>query len=606
MATAESNSAGPRPSALFGVETSMAGRAWRLRAADARAVASLQQKLGLSEIVARLLAAREFDDELAPRFLDPRLRDCLPDPSHLKDMDKAVARLAEAVEQGEPIAVFGDYDVDGATSAAIIHRYFAAIGVPLRVYVPDRVREGYGPNAPALLRLKAAGIRVVVTVDCGIAAHAPLAAAKDAGLDVIVVDHHAAEANLPAAAAVINPNRLDETSPHKSLAAVGVAFLLLVALNRELRRRGRFAAGAEPELMALLDIVALGTVCDVVPLTGLNRAFVAQGLKIMTQRLNPGIAALAEVGRINERMSAYHAGFIIGPRINAGGRVGEADLGWRLLACGDAVEARRLAEKLDALNRERQAIEAEVLAQSIGSAERAIAGGAAVVIVASELWHPGVIGIVASRLVERVRRPACVVAIVDGIGKGSGRSIVGVDLGAAVIAARQAGLLINGGGHKMAAGFTVAADKIEAFGRFMSDRLGAAVTVASADPSLSIDAALAAEAASVELIQELERLAPFGVDNAEPRVVLTAARLAHIEPVGEKHYRCILPLERGGRLKAMAFRAVGTPLGDGLLAHRGNVVHLAGRLRADNWNGRQGLQFIIEDAAPARLDGYLR
>jgi single-stranded-DNA-specific exonuclease len=582
----------------------MNGRAWRLREAEPRRAATLRQKLALSEISARLLAARGFDVETAPRFLDPRLRDELPDPSHLKDLDKSVERLADAVVATEPIAVFGDYDVDGATSAALLHRYLAMAGAPLRVYVPDRVREGYGPNVPALRALKAEGARVVVMVDCGVTAHEPLAAARDLGLDVIVVDHHAAEPTLPPALAIINPNRLDETSPHRGLAAVGVAFLLVVALNRELRRRGHFVSGGEPDLLSLLDLVALGTVCDVVPLTGLNRALVSQGLKVMARRANAGIAALAEVAGVGEQIGAYHAGFVIGPRINAGGRVGASELGWRLLATQDPIEARALAARLDALNRERRAIETEVLSEAEHGAERAIAAGAAIATVSGRHWHPGVIGIVAARLVERLGFPACVIAIAGGLGKGSGRSIPGVDLGAAVIAARQAGLLVNGGGHKMAAGFTVAEDKIEALGAFLAQRLAPAVAAARLDASLSIDAVLAADGASIELAGEIEKLAPFGVGNPEPRLVLAAARLAYVDTVAEKHLRLSLPLERGGQLRAMAFRAVGSALGNGLLAHRGGLVHLAGRLRLDHWKGRESAQIAVEDAAPALQSGY--
>ena len=591
--------------ACLGVEASVSGRRWRERVAqgrdaDERTARAIAQKLDLPEIVARLLAARGLDTQTAPAFLEPRLRDALPDPGHLKDMEKAAARLADAVERGERIAIFGDYDVDGATSAALLFRYLAQLGAAPMVYVPDRMKEGYGPNAPALLKLGEEGAKVIVTVDCGILAHAPLAAAAAAGLHVIVVDHHAAEPSLPPAFAAINPNRLDETSPLKTLAAVGVAFLLLVALNRELRRRGKFASGGEPALMELLDLVALGTVCDVVPLTGLNRVLVAQGLKVMARRANAGLAALAEVARINEPLGAFHSGFLLGPRVNACGRVGESTLGWRLLASDDPVEARALAERLDAHNRERQAIEAEVLAQAIARAMEQAAGGRPVVTVAGRNWHPGVVGIVASRVVERIGRPACVVGIIDGVGKGSGRSIAGADLGAAVIAARQAGLLVNGGGHKMAAGFTVAEDKIEAFAEFVAERLAPAVAAAGGVPALTIDAPLAPDGATRDLLAQLERLAPFGVGNGEPRLALTAARIGFVDPAGEQHLRVAIPLERGGRLKAIAFRAAGTPLGNALLAHRGGALHLAGHLRADRWNGRDDVQFIIEDAAVVR------
>lgn len=586
--------------ACLGVEASASGRRWRERVAEERTQRAIAQKLDLPEIVARLLAARGLDAETAPAFLDPRLRDALPDPAHLKDMEKAAARIADAIERGERIAIFGDYDVDGATSAALLHRYLARLGAPPLVYVPDRMKEGYGPNAPALLRLGQEGAKVVVTVDCGILAHAPIAAAAAGGLHVIVVDHHAAEPALPPAYASINPNRLDETSPFKTLAAVGVAFLLLVALNRELRRRGRFTNGGEPDLMDLLDLVALGTVCDVVPLVGLNRVLVAQGLKVMARRANAGLAALAEVARIAEPLGAFHSGFLLGPRVNACGRVGESALGWRLLATDDPAEARTLAARLDGYNRERQSIEAEVLAQAVARAQQQAAEGRAVVTVAGRAWHPGVVGIVASRVVERIGRPACVVGIANGVGKGSGRSIAGADLGAAVIAARQAGLLVNGGGHKMAAGFTVAEDKIDAFAAFVAERLAPAVAAAGGVAPLTIDATLSADGATRDLLAHFERLAPFGVGNAEPRLALTAARIGFVDPVGEQHLRVAIPLERGGRLKAVAFRSVGQPLGNMLLANRGGTLHLAGHLRADRWNGRDDVQFVIDDAAAVK------
>ncbi len=572
-----------------------------MRAADERVARTLCERLSLPELIGRILAARGLTADAAPRFLEPRLRDLLPDPSHLKDLDRAAERLADAIDAGERIAVFGDYDVDGATSAALIHRYLARLGAPPLVYVPDRIAEGYGPNEAALRQLREQGAAVVITVDCGTTAHAPLAVARDIGLDVIVVDHHAAEPALPPAFAVINPNRLDETSPHKTLAAVGVAFLLLVGLNRRLRQKGRFAAAPEPDLLRLLDLVALGTICDVVPLAGLNRALAAQGLRVMAQRANAGIAALAEIARVDESLRAYHAGFILGPRVNAGGRVGEAALGWKLLATDDAAEARRVAALLDGFNRERQAIEGEVLAQALVRAQTAAAAGDPAIVVAGQGWHPGVIGIVASRLVERLGRPVCVIGVSEGIGRGSGRSVAGADLGAAVIAARQAGLLINGGGHRMAAGFTVRVDKIEALASFLSERLREAVGRAGATSALTLDAALAVDGANEELFASLERLAPFGVGNPEPRFLLIGARLGYVDAVGESHLRCMLPRERGGQLKAIAFRAAGTPLGEALLAGRGGALHLAGHLRADRWNGRDEVQFVIEDAAPAHF-----
>jgi len=585
---------------VFGVERSICGRRWRLRAADRSEGQAVAERLALPEIVGRLLAQRGIDHNDAPGFLAPRLREQLPDPSHLRDMEVAAARLVHAVREGETIAVFGDYDVDGATSAALLLRFFAAVGGRTRVYVPDRLREGYGPNTPALLRLHAEGARVVVTVDCGTNAHLPLAEVAAAGLEVIVVDHHVAEPLLPRAAAIVNPNRLDEESPHGALAAVGVAFLLVVAVNRALRRAGWYARGrAEPDLMGWLDLVALGTVCDVVPLAGLNRAFVAQGIKVARRNANPGLAALAAIAGVSEPLDAYHLGFVFGPRVNAGGRVGAADLGARLLATDDPALAADLAQRLDAHNRERRDIETRTLEAAIAMVEEA-AQPPALVFAAATDWHPGVIGIVASRLKERYERPACVVALGDGIGRGSGRSIAGLPLGPAVIAARQAGLLINGGGHAMAAGFTVAAERLDALREFLVERLGDGLDRGRLVPELRVDAALSLGAAQAELISHIERLAPFGAGNPEPRFVLPAVRVVHTEAVGNGHLRCTLanPLDTA-RLRAIAFRTVGTPLGQFLAETRGAAVHVAGHLRRDTWRGGDAVQLLIDDAAPA-------
>ena len=585
---------------FLAVERSVCGRRWRLRGGDNREAQLFAERLGLPEIVGRLLAQRGIDYDQAPGFLAPRLRDQFPDPSHLRDMDVAVARLVRAVCEGETIAVFGDYDVDGATSAALMARFFAAVGGRTRIYVPDRLREGYGPNTSALLRLQSEGARVIVTVDCGTNAHLPLADAAAAGLEVIVVDHHVAEPLLPCAAAVVNPNRLDEESPHGVLAAVGVAFLLVVAVNRALRQAGWYVGERmEPDLMGWLDLVALGTVCDVVPLAGLNRALVAQGIKVARCNANPGLAALAAVAGINEPLDAYHLGFVLGPRVNAGGRVGAADLGARLLSTDDSMLAADLARRLDEYNRERRDIEAHTLEAAIATVE-GVAQSPVLVFAAEENWHPGVIGIVAARLKERYERPACVVALAEGVGKGSGRSIAGLPLGPAVIAARQAGLLINGGGHAMAAGFTVAAGKIEALREFLVERLGNGLDHERLVPELRVDGALSLGAAQAGLISHIERLAPFGAGNPEPRFAFTRVAVAHAEVVGSGHLRCILadPLD-AARLRAIAFRAAGTPLGQFLGETRGITIHLAGHLRRDSWVGGDAVQLFIDDAAPA-------
>jgi single-stranded-DNA-specific exonuclease len=588
------------PTDVLGVERSVCGRRWRWRGGDARAGQEIAERLALPEIVGRLLAQRGVDLDHAPGFLRPRLREQLPDPAHLRDMADATARLVRAVRDGETIAILGDYDVDGATSAALLARFFGAIGTPVRVYVPDRLREGYGPNAAALLRLRGEGAGVVVTVDCGTTAHLPLAEAAENGLDVIVVDHHVAEPLLPRAVAVVNPNRLDEDSPHGGLAAVGLAFLLVVAINRALRRAGWYgAARPEPDLLGWLDLVALGTVCDVVPLVGLNRALVAQGIKVARRGANPGMAALAAIAGVKGQLDAYHLGFALGPRVNAGGRVGASDLGARLLATDDPALAAELAERLDHYNRERREIETRTLTAAIAMVEAA-PQAPVLTFAAADDWHPGVIGIVAARLKERYERPAMVVAVSNGVGRGSGRSIPGLPLGPAVIAARQAGLLINGGGHAMAAGFTVAAEKLEALREFLIERLGEGLDRQKLVPELAIDGALSAGSAQPELINQLDRLAPFGAANPEPRFVFPALRVAHAEIAGSAHLRCILadPLD-GARLAAIAFRAAETPLGRLLAETRGAAIHVAGHLRRDTWRGEGAAQVAIEDAALA-------
>src|SRR6478735_3972462 len=462
--------------AFLGVERSLTGRRWATRLGDERLALAIAQRHGLPDAISRLLAARDVDLDSVADFLEPTLRKFLPDPSHLKDMDEAVARLVRAVQTGERIVVFGDYDVDGATSSALLARFFRAVGGNVAVYIPDRRKEGYGPNTPALLSIKEQGAAVVITVDCGITAFEPLAEAKRAGLDLIVIDHHMAEIALPEAVAVVDPNRIDDASPHKHLAAVGVAFLLVVGVNRALREAGWYGTSRpEPDLRQWLDLVALGTVCDVVPLTGVNRALVRHGLKVMAERRNAGLAALADVARLKEPPGAYHLGFLLGPRVNAGGRVGQADLGARLLASDDVHEVGALALRLDEFNSERRAIERAVLDQAIARIEGLYGpdrkGLPAALVVESEGWHVGVIGIVASRLVERYGRPAFVIGMDGELGKGSGRSVRGVDLGAAVIAARQSGLLVNGGGHAMAAGLTVAKGTLPDLAKFLDDRI---------------------------------------------------------------------------------------------------------------------------------------
>jgi single-stranded-DNA-specific exonuclease len=591
----------PVQDAFLAVERSLTGKRWRARGADDRAALALAQRLELPEIVGRVLAARGVALDDAPRFLNPTLKECLPDPSRLRDMDRAVERLVAAITAGERVAVLGDYDVDGACSAAILARFFAGLGRDILVYVPDRVREGYGPNPAAVRRLHGEGATLLVTVDCGTTAFAALEEASRLGLDAIVVDHHVAEARLPDAVAIVNPNRLDDTGEHGELCAAGVTFLLVVALNRALRQSYWYGEGhPEPDLMRLLDLVALATVCDVVPLTGINRALATQGLRVMARRGNAGIAALADAAGLAQRPDAYHAGFVLGPRVNAGGRVGESGLGARLLATDDAAEARALALRLDGYNTERQRIEEAVQDAAMAQAETQVSAGAAVILCAGEGWHQGVVGIVAGRIRERFDRPALVVAVEAGIARGSGRSIPGAALGPAVIAARQSGLIENGGGHAMAAGFTARADRLGELRAFLEDRLLAALGGALPVPALGIDGALAPQAATRDLVDLLDRVGPFGSGNPRPRFAFPAARVAWAEPVGGAHVRCRITAAGGGAaLKAIAFRAQGGPLGAALLTGRGTALHLAGHLRPDDWQGRAGAQLVIEDAAPA-------
>jgi single-stranded-DNA-specific exonuclease len=594
--------------AFLNVERSATGRRWARRPSDERLTLALAQGHGVPELVARVMAARGVTMDGAESYLSPTLRALMPDPSHLRDMDAAAARIARAVRAGEGIAILGDYDVDGATSAALLRRFLRCLGVDPAIHIPDRIKEGYGPNAPALEALARRGARLVITVDCGTTAFAPLEAASAAGLEVIVVDHHAAEARLPTALAVVNPNRLDDPSPHKSLCAAGVAFLLVVAVNRLLRSEGYYASGgrAEPDLMGWLDLVALGTVCDVVPLTGLNRALVSQGLKVMARRTNAGIRALSDLCKLTEKPDAFHAGYVLGPRVNAGGRVGASDLGVRLLSTDDAAEAARLAQLLDGHNAERRAVEADVLADALSRLEAdpsALLATPELVFAVGEGWHPGVIGIVAARLKERYNRPACVVAVDgDGVGKASGRSVRGVDLGAAVIAARQAGLLVAGGGHRMAAGFTAGRDRLDELKGFLAARIREQQALTGPPvPTLEVDGAISVHGVTTELVSLLDRLAPFGTGNAEPRFALMDARVVRADVVGQNHVRCIVTAGAGtgARLKAIAFRALDGDLGRLLLKSAGAPLHLAGYLRPDRWNGQDGVQLMIEDAAPA-------
>ncbi len=581
------------------VSESFSGRAWQIQPVDQESALSISQRLDLPDIVARILIGRGFGLDEIPSFLEPRLRDYLPDPSHLHGMEDAARRIADALEDNEPVGILADYDVDGATSCALLTRHLRALGASVAIDIPDRLDEGYGPNPKAFTRLEQQGCRLVVVLDSGTTAFEALSAAAAGGHEVIVVDHHVAEERLPEALAVINPNRVDQESPLGDLAAVGVTFMLAVALNRELRARGR-PADNEPDLRQWLDLVALGTVCDLVPLKGVNRALVAQGLKVAAKSTNPGLVALADAAKLGVVSEASHFGFALGPRINAGGRTGQSHLGANLLTGDDPAEVATIAAQLDALNQERRRIEKKVLNEALRQIEPAIADGPLLVAAATG-WSPGVVGVVASRLVERYHRPAIVIGLDDeGIGKGSGRSIKGFDLGAAVVAARQGGLLEQGGGHPMAAGLTIAESKVDAFRDFLRTHMQAAWGPGIPPPPvLQLDAELQPSSLTIELGAALERLAPFGRSNPEPRLWLPSAMLRDVRRIGENHLDCRIGDQHGARLRGVAFRIADLPLGQALLSAEGKSVHLAGRMKIDSWQGKQRVGFQIEDAAPA-------
>ena len=581
------------------VSASLTGRRWLWRRGEERVGLGIAQRLDLPELIGRLLAARGIGLDDARHFLEPTLRALLPDPSVLADMDAAAARLAAAVQRGETVAVFGDYDVDGACSAAIITTVLRGLGCPVLTHVPDRLLEGYGPNGPALLSLAGRGATLVVCVDCGTAAAAALAAVAGQA-DVVVLDHHVADGPPPPVLATVNPNRADCASGLGSLCAAAIAFLTAIATLRTLRRAGHFAGQAEPDLRELLDLVALATVCDVMPLTGLNRALVVQGLRVMARRARPGIAALLVAAAARDAPTAFTCGFALGPRINAAGRISTSDLGLRLLLSDDPVEARALAETLDSTNRNRQQVEASMLDAALQQAAEQSAAGHAVLLVHGEGWHPGVVGIVAGRIKERYNRPACVGALADGLVKGSGRSVAGVDLGRAVMAARQAGLLATGGGHAMAAGFSLHLDAMAGFHAFLNGRLAHAAALPRA-ADLSVEGTLAVPGATVDLAQQLARLSPFGNGNEEPVFVIPRAQVVRADRIGKEGatVRAYVQGEGGGpRLKTLLFRAREGALADALL-QPGAPLHLAGHLRAEEWNGTVTAGFFIVDAARA-------
>jgi len=586
----------------LGVDRSLTGRRWRERAADAETVRRHQLALGLSEPLARALAARGVADGGGEDYLNPTLKALFPDPSSFIDMDKAAGVLLDALVADRPMVVFADYDVDGASSAAQLVRWFRAMGKDLPIYVPDRMTEGYGPSPAAFRRLRAEGAELVVTVDCGAAAYEAIACASEIGLEVVVVDHHLMRDEIPACAALVNPNRPGCGSGQGVLAAAGVTFVLLAALTREARARGLYADRPEPDLRQWLDLAAMGAICDVTQLVGFNRALTSQGLKVMSAWRNPGLKALLDIAKSQGPATTFHAGFILGPRINAGGRIGRSDLGARLLSTDDPEEARGLAEELDALNASRKDVEREVQE----AAQRLIEhesnqDEAPMLLVAADGWHPGVIGIVAGRLRERYRKPVMVVGIdrAANVGKGSGRSQPGVNLGRAVQAAFDEGLLLAGGGHAMAAGLTVKPDTIPELRAFLCEQVAAEAASAAAEDALDIDALITTRGADRALLADFARLAPFGPGNPEPTFGFADVRVERPMALRGGHVRVTLTDRSGGRLKAVAWRCEETDLGRRLL-QEGGAVHVAGKLKADDWQGRASVELEIEDVADPR------
>ncbi len=579
---------------------SVKGLKWSVLNPDERVVLTLTQKLGISELLARVLANRGVANaDSATKFLDPKVRDLLPDPFLLKDMDKAASKLADCVINKEKITIFGDYDVDGATSSALLKRFFRDVGLDAGLYIPNRILEGYGPNLEALKKLKDEGNSLVITVDCGIVSFEPIKGAKDYGLDIIVLDHHLSTDEMPEAYAVVNPNRFDDEFEFKSLAAVGVAFLTVVAIRAKLRDKGFFEKTKEPNLLDYLDLVALGTVCDVMQLNNVNRAFVSQGLKLISQRKNLGIATLSNVARLEVVPQSYHLGFVIGPRINAGGRVGEGLLGAKLLSTLDPMEAFNIATRLEQLNDERRSIEALILEEVINEIEAKQLYSKSLIVVTGNNWHQGILGILASRIKEKYNRPAAIISFVDGIGKGSARSITGIDLGSLLASAKQKGILIHGGGHAMAGGFTIEEAKVSEFQAFATESLGNTDTVFTKAKEYEVDAVLSLSAVNGELNRTMNRAAPFGNGNHQPRFALVNITVVNIHIVGKIHFMVIVADKKADRnmkntLKCMLFKAVDSELGKFITKNKGKEVTLIGFIQGNIYDSEKA-DFIIED-----------
>lgn len=574
---------------------SLTKKRWLLRAYEESHVLTFMQKLNLSPTIARFLAMRNVGLEAAPLFLEPSLRDHLPDPLLLKDMDKAVNRLLQAITSREKILVWGDYDVDGATSSALLCRFFKAIGLPVAIYIPDRIKEGYGPNIPGIEKFKAQGYTLMITVDCGTTSFDALEATN--GMDVIILDHHTAEARLPLVHAIVNPNRLDESEEASQtfghLAAVGISYLCVIALNRALRQAGFYKDKREPNLLELLDLVALGTVCDVMPLTGLNRTFVAQGLKVMAGRKNIGIRALSDRAAMNESPTPYHLGFILGPRINAGGRVGESFLGARLLSTENPEEAFEIAQKLDAYNQERRILEADALEQALVQVDPT----APILLVDHDNWHEGVIGIVAGRLKEKYHKPTAVIAWNrEGMGKASARSIPGFDFGRFIHKAHHLGLILGGGGHGMAAGFSLRKDQLPSLKNFLTDEFNRLGDDVDLRPTLLCDGYLDFRSITQELMEEIRALSPFGMGNPNPKFIFTDVMVQSYQLIKDQHLRCRFSQGDGVILEGMGFRLKDTSLGNVLMDASRRPLNLMASPKLDTWGGKTKITLMIEDA----------
>lgn len=581
---------------------SLRGLKWIVEQVDERVIANLTQKLGISEILAVILHNRDVKDVVdAESFLDPKIRHYLPNPFELKDMKKAVDRIVQAIQNKEKITIFGDYDVDGATSSALLKRFFRDIGIDADIYIPNRIEEGYGPNVEAFQSIMSTGTKLIITVDCGSVSFDPIAYAEDNGTNVVILDHHLSLETLPKAHAIVNPNRIDETFSFKTLAAVGVTYLTIIAIKSTLSKNGYFDGKEELNLLQYLDLVALGTVCDVMSLKGINRAFVAQGLKLINSRSNTGLSALAEIVKLAPEAYSYHLGYVLGPRINAGGRVGEGRLGSILLSTEDYSEAFDIANKLESLNEERRAIEAVTIEDALSYIESNKLFEKPIIIVKGQGWHQGILGILASRIKEKYNKPSAVISVSDGVGKGSARSITGIDIGSMMSVARSENLLIQGGGHAMAAGFTVEENKIDDFYNFMCNKLANSDEMFEKAREIKIDAIVSVGSVNGKLVEELNASAPFGAGNTQPRLALMDVVLVSARIVGRSHIMAIVSDAKSDRvtahtLKCMLFKSVDTDIGQFLLSSVGKRINLCG-MAQPHYQDRDKADFIIEDVS---------